>query len=352
MEKGKKMKAWVIDKVGLLSPDSLKLVELPVPEVEEDEILVKVYFCGICHTELDEIEGRATPDILPVVPGHQIVGEVVEVGPKVEKFKIGDKVGAGWIYSSCQRCEYCERGLENLCQEFKATGKDVNGGYAEYFKIKETFAFAIPEGLTLMEAAPLFCAGAIGYRALKLTQLKGEEGETLGLSGFGASNHLVLKLVKALFPKVKTYVFARNPKQREHALSLGADWAGDFEDTPPEGLKAIIDTTPVWRPLLLLKHLKPNGRFIINAIRKEEQDKEKLLFLDYGRDLWLEKEIKSVANITCQDLEEFLSLAKRLKLKPDVIGYPFYEAPKALFELKEGKIKGAKVLVIEDPFVI
>jgi propanol-preferring alcohol dehydrogenase len=252
------------------------------------------------------------------------VGEVVEVGPKVKKFKIGDKVGAGWIYSSCQRCEYCQRGLENLCQEFKATGKDANGGYAEYFKIKETFAFAIPEGLTLMEAAPLFCAGAIGYRALKLTQLKGEEGETLGLSGFGASNHLVLKLVKALFPKVKTYVFARNPKQREHALSLGADWAGDFEETPPEGLKAIIDTTPVWRPLLL----------------------------DYGRDLWLEKEIKSVANITRQDLEEFLSLAKRLKLKPEVIGYHFYEAPKALLELKEGRIKGAKVLVIEDPVVI
>ncbi len=342
------MKAWVINRLGPFSEDSLTLVEWPEPEISEEEILLKVQACGVCHTELDELEGRARPSFLPIIPGHQVVGEVVKVGPKVNRFRLGDKVGAGWIYSSCQRCEYCKEGLENLCSQFKGTGKDAHGGYAEYFKIKEDYAFFLPQGLSPVEAPPLFCAGAIGYRALKLTNLKGVKGEVLALSGFGASNHLVLKLVKRLWPEVKVFVFARNPAEREQALTLSADWAGAFEETPPEKVNAILDTTPVWGPSFsLLKYLKPMGRLVINAIRKEDYDKERLLQLDYARDLWLEREIKSVANITRKDLEEFLALAERFKLKPEVMIYPFAEAPKALQDLKEGKIKGAKVLVLE-----
>ncbi|MCI4453753.1 MAG: alcohol dehydrogenase catalytic domain-containing protein [Thermodesulfobacterium sp.] len=341
------MRAWVISKIGPLSQGSLTLVELPEPEISADEILIKVLACGVCHTELDEIEGRAKPSFLPIIPGHQIVGEVVEVGKSVKKFKPGDLAGAGWIYSTCGRCKFCKEGLENLCSDFKGTGKDAHGGYAEYFKIKEDFAFKIPEGVSPVEIAPLFCAGAIGYRALKLANLKGTKDEVLCLCGFGASNHLVLKMAKGLYPKLKVFVYARNPKERELALALSADLALDFGEAPPEKFSAIIDTTPVWKPpFSLLQHLAPGGRLVINNIRKEEVDKDYLLNLDYARDLWLEREIKSVANITRKDIEEFLEIAFKLKLKPEVVAYPFESALEALFDLKEGKIKGAKVLVI------
>jgi len=341
------MRAWVIQKIGPLSEDSLALVDLPDPVPSSKEILIKVYVCGICHTELDEIEGRATPSRLPIVPGHQIVGEVVKTGEGVRRFKVGDLVGAGWIYSACGACPYCRKGLENLCPEFRGTGKDADGGYAEYFKIGEDFAFKVPEGLSPEEIAPLFCAGAIGYRSLRLAGLRGEDGEVLGLSGFGASNHLVLKMAKGLYPGLKVFVFARSAKQRELALSMGADWAGDFAEVPPEKLNAIVDTTPVWRPpFSLLKHLAPGGRLVINNIRKEDVDKDYLLQLDYAQDLWLEKEIKTVANVTRADIEEFLSLAHRLGLRPEVIVYPFQSAPSALFDLKKGGSPGAKVLRI------
>ena len=341
------MRAWIITKIGPLSQDSLTLVDFPNPELAENEILIRVLACGVCHTELDEIEGRVEPSFLPVIPGHQIVGKVVEVGANATKFKLSDLVGAGWIYSACGKCKYCKEGLENLCSEFKGTGKDAHGGYAQYFKINQDFAFKIPKGFSPVEVAPLFCAGAIGYRALKLTNLKGTEDEILCLCGFGASNHLVLKLTKGLYPNTKVVVYARNPKERELALELGADLAFDFGEDPPEKFSAIIDTTPVWKPpFSLLKHLAPGGRLVINNIRKENLDKDFLLNFDYARDLWLEKEIKSVANITRKDIEEFLEIAKKLELKPEVMTYPFESALEALFDLKEGRIKGAKVLLI------
>ncbi|KUK13832.1 MAG: zinc-dependent alcohol dehydrogenase family protein [Synergistetes bacterium] len=341
------MKAWVIHKVVNISVnrEPLKLIEVPDPEPEENEILIKVKACGICHTEIDEIEGRATPSILPVIPGHQIVGEVVKIGKNVKGFKVGDRAGAGWIFYSCGKCEFCLKGLENLCPEFKATGKDAHGGYAELFKIREDFAFHIPQGLSYEEIAPLFCAGAIGYRSLKLTNL--EDGENLGLIGFGASNHLVLKIAKVLYPKSKVYVFSRTPRERELAIKLGASWAGDIGEEPPEKLNAAIDTTPVWSPpIRTLKHIKPSGRLVINAIRKEDVDKKALLEMDYPRDLWLEREIKSVANITRKDIEEFLSMVERATLKPEIEVYSFEEANKALRDIKERKIRGAKVLKI------
>lgn len=343
------MKAWVIERTVDLGKESepLKLTNLEDPYPSEDEIIIKVYACGICHTELDEIEGRVLPSFFPIVPGHQIVGEVVEIGKEVKNFKIGDRAGVGWIYHSCEKCEYCKRGFENLCPQFKATGKDVHGGYAEYFKVKETFAFKLPRTFTYEETAPLFCAGAIGYRSLKLANPKDEQN--IGLIGFGASGHLVLKLIKALFPFAKIFVFARDPKQREMALNLGAFWAGNIEDEPPKKLHCAIDTTPVWKPpFSVLKHLLPGGRLVINAIRKEDHDKNSLLELNYEKDLWLEKEIKSVANVTRKDIKEFLQIAETFNIKPEFEVYPFEKANSALKDIKNKKIKGAKVLKVSE----
>lgn len=340
------MKAWVITEITeIKNQNPLTLIEMENPVPNEKEILIRVHACGVCHTEIDEIEGRATPSFFPIVPGHQIVGEVVEVGREAKKFKVGDRAGAGWIYSACCRCEYCLKGLENLCKEFKATGKDAHGGYAEYFKIHEDFAFHIPENLTFEEVAPLFCAGAIGYRSLKLAHP--ENANSIGLVGFGASGHLVLKMIKFLYPQVKVFVFSRTPSERQLAVELGACWSGNFDETPPEKLNSAIDTTPVWKPpLTVLKHLKPGGRLVINAIRKEEIDKDEFLNIDYPRDLWLEKEIKTVANVTRKDIEEFLKIASELPIKPEIEIYPFSEANKALQDIKQRKIRGAKVLKI------
>ncbi|MCS7199268.1 MAG: zinc-dependent alcohol dehydrogenase family protein [Caldimicrobium sp.] len=339
------MRAWVIEKIGPFDGKNLVLREMPEPFIHEDEILIQVLACGVCHTELDELEGRAQPTFLPIVPGHQIVGKIVALGERVSRFKVGDYVGAGWIWSSCGSCSFCQRGFENLCPEFKGTGKDVHGGYGEYFKIKEAYAFKLPTYATYEFLAPLFCAGSIGYRALKLTHLT--DGEPLGLIGFGASNHLVLQVAKYLYPHSPVYVFARNPQERELALALGADFAGDIGDPPPTPLQALIDTTPVWKPpFYMLRYLQPGGKLIINAIRKEDKDRNFLLELAYERDLWLEKEIKTVANITKQDIEEFLKLAEKMQLRPEIEIYSFEEATKALKDLKDRKIRGAKVLKV------
>ncbi|MBW1649929.1 MAG: zinc-dependent alcohol dehydrogenase family protein [Deltaproteobacteria bacterium] len=341
------MKAMVLKKLCNLNenPTPLELMELPIPVYGEKEILIKVSACGVCHTEIDEIEGRTSPPSLPVILGHQAVGRVEAVGDKVTAFKIGDKVGVAWIYSACGTCGFCLSGNENLCKEFKASGRDANGGYAEYMKISENFAYSIPQCFSEFDAAPLLCAGAIGYRSLRLTGLC--EGQNLGLTGFGASAHLVLKLVKHLYPKTEIFVFARNPKERAFAIELGADWAGDFSENPPNAPDCIIDTTPVWKPVVeALKRLKPGGRLVINAIRKEETDKNYLLQLDYPTHLWMEKEIKSVANVSRKDVSDFLSLAAELNIKSEIDEFALEDANRALIEIKNKKIRGAKVLRI------
>ena len=242
--------------------------------------------CGVCHTELDEIEGRTPPPELPVVLGHQVIGRVISLGREAADdesrypLKIGDRVGVGWIFSACGRCDYCLSGAENLCPEFRATGRDANGGYAEYMTVPAAFVYPIPEIFSDAQAAPLMCAGAIGYRSLRLSEL--QNGRPLGLTGFGASGHLMLKMVKHSYPDSEVYVFARDPDERAFALELGAVWAGDTADPSPRSLAAIIDTTPVWKPVVeALKNLSPGGRLVINAIRKEEADKGELLRLDY-----------------------------------------------------------------------
>lgn len=315
----------------------LSFEDISEPKVSDGEVLLRVTRCGVCHTELDEIEGRTPPPHLPVVLGHQVVG-IVETGEHR-----GQRVGVAWIASACGHCQYCVSGQENLCPEFKATGRDVNGGYAEYMKVRAEYVHPIPDSISDSEAAPLLCAGAVGYRALKLCNLK--DGQTLGLMGFGGSNHLVLKLAKYKFSNSPIFVFSRNPTEREFALSLGAAWAGAIDQNPLEGLDAVIDTTPVWGPVSeALRFLSPGGRLVINAIRKEAADQQVLSQLDYPSQLWMEKEIKSVANVTRADVHEFLQLAAEANLKPEIQEYALKDANAALMELKQGKIRGSKVL--------
>jgi len=341
------MKAMVLNKIGNLEEtrSPLELVDWPIPSPRANEILVKISACGVCHTELDEIEGRTPPPKFPVVLGHQVVGRVEEAGQKAGKYKRGERVGIAWIYSACGRCKFCREGNENLCEQFEATGRDAHGGYAQYMAVPEDFAYAIPEAFSDMEAAPLLCAGAIGYRSLRLTNM--QDGENLALVGFGASAHLVIQLARQKFPHSRILVYARTQRERDFAGELGAFWAGDFGEEMPEKVHAAIDTTPAWRPMVeALKSLERGGRLVVNAIRKEEVDKDSLLKLDYSRHLWLEKEIKSVANVTRSDVSEFLRLAAEIPIRPEVQEFNLEEANQALLELKERKTRGAKVLRI------
>jgi propanol-preferring alcohol dehydrogenase len=343
------MKAMILEKTTDLRENHapLTLTDIPTPEPGPGEILIRVATCGVCHTELDEIEGRTAPKKLPVVPGHQVVGYVEGQGSGAERFATGDRVGVGWIYDACGECEYCLSGQENLCPDFRATGRDANGGYAEYMTVPEDYAYPIPELFGSAEAAPLLCAGAIGYRSLRLCNL--EDEQILGLTGFGASGHLVLPTAQHLYPNGQIFVFARNPDERDFAEELGAVWTGETAATAPEGPHAIIDTTPAWKPVVeALRNLRPGGRLVINAIRKEAGDKEYLLNLDYATHLWMEKEIKSVANITSTDIAEFLPLAAEIPLKPTVQEFGLEEANEALMELRTSKIRGGKVLRISD----
>lgn len=346
------MKAMLLREITSFeqNPAPLSFEAVSKPEIGKGEVLLRVKRCGVCHTELDEIEGRTRPAHLPVILGHQVVGEIVKSDSLLSKTQNqasgihkGQRVGVAWIASACGECDYCRTGQENLCPEFKATGRDINGGYAEYMKVRADFVHPIPDQLTDSEAAPLLCAGAVGYRALRLCNLK--DGQVLGLMGFGGSNHIVLKAAKHLYPDSKIFVFTRNPDEREFAMSLGADWAGAIDEPPPEGTDAVIDTTPVWLPITeALKHLNPGGRVVVNAIRKIESDKDVLLELDYPSQLWMEKEIKSVANVTREDVREFLRVAAEAGIKPDYQEYDLQDANRALLELTQGKIRGAKVL--------
>ena len=341
------MRAWILKNVCDLRIERkpLELAEVPLPEPNDHEIRIRVLCCGVCHTELDEIEGRTPPSLFPMTLGHQVVGLVDKAGSQTSRFEIGSRVGVAWIYEACGNCDNCLSGRENLCINFKGTGRDANGGYAEYMVVSEKFAYRIPEVFTDAQAAPLLCAGAIGYRSLNLAGLM--DGQTLGLSGFGASGHLVLKMARHLYPASKIIVFARDKVEQEFARSLGAYWAGDFNETPPIQAKAIIDTTPVWNAIIRsLSNLQRGGRLVINAIRKENIDKESLQTIDYAEHLWMEKEIKSVANIVRKDVEQFLELAANIPIIPEVETYAFERANEAIIDLKQKHVKGAKVLIM------
>ena len=337
------MRAMCLRTIGALekNPAPLTLEDIPVPAPGNDELLVRVLVCGVCHTELDEIEGRTPPLELPIVPGHEVVGRVEALGRDVDGIAVGQRVGVGWIFRSDGDDQ------ENLSPAFRATGRDANGGYAEFMTVAADYAYPIPDVFSDEEAAPLLCAGAVGYRALKLTGIG--DGQVLGLTGFGGSGHLVLQMAKHRFPNGRVLVFARSARERSFAQELGADWTGDTHDAPPEPADAIIDTTPAWSPVLAaLLALKPGGRLVINAIRKEAGDAAVLADIDYASHLWMEKEIKSVANVTARDLREFLALAAAIPLRPVVESFPLEAANDVLLRLKAGHIRGSYVLKIND----
>jgi propanol-preferring alcohol dehydrogenase len=332
------MKAQILRKISPIENRPLELVELPIPEPKGKEILVKISACGVCHTELDEIEGRIQPK-LPIVLGHEIVGRVEGLGSEVTKFRAGDRVGIAWIYSTCGKCHFCLEGSENLCPEFQGTGCQANGGYAQYVVASEDFAYLIPDRFTDSQAAPLLCAGAIGFRGLRLSGIK--PGQTLGLFGFGASAHIVIQVAK--YWGCEVYVFTRNEEHRNLAKRLGATWTGRTEDKPPQKLKCAIDFTPVGETVPnALRVLEKGGRLVIAVIRKRTP----IPPLDYAQLLWDEKEIKSVANITRKDAQDFLPLAAEIPIIPEVQEFKLEEANEALLRLKQGKIQGAAVLRI------
>jgi alcohol dehydrogenase, propanol-preferring len=340
------MRAMRLHEIGKIdgrrSPLSLEEVSLPEPAAGEVRIQVNV--CAVCHTELDQIEGRvATP--LPRILGHQVVGQVDALGEGTNASLLGNRVGVGWIGGACGQCRWCERGEENLCPYFKGTGRDLDGGYAEFMTVDAEFIHPIPGSLSDKHAAPFLCAGAIGLRSLRLSGLN--NGQVLGLTGFGASNHLVLTLARAILPESPVMVWARNPDQRKQAMAAGAVWAGDTFDDPPDQPDAIIDTTPVWAPVMeALRRLAPGGRLVINAISKESVDQDRLAELDYPAQLWKEKEIKSVANVARRDISEFLETAASHGFTPEIQTFTLEQANQALFEVRSGNIRGAKVLVI------
>lgn len=330
------MKAQVLRKIAPVESSPLELVDLPEPQPGEKEILVQVSACGICHTELDEIEGRLACH-LPVIPGHQIVGRVAETGKKVSKYRVGDRVGIAWIHSTCGKCRFCLTGQENLCAEFQGTGCLADGGYAEYTTISEEFAFPVPLRFTDAQSAPLLCAGAIGFRDLKLSGIR--EGQTLGLFGFGASAHIVLQVAR--YWGCDVFVFTRSEEHRRLARDMGAVWTGSAEDLPPRKIDCAIDFTPVGETVpQALGVLEKGGKLVIAVIRKRTH----IPAMDYARLLWDEKEIKSVANITRQDIEEFLPLAAEIPVVTEVQEFTLAEANRALILLKDGKVSGAAVL--------
>jgi propanol-preferring alcohol dehydrogenase len=341
------MRAMVIERLGPVGEGTLPLtlVERPPPSPGPGQVLIQVSACGVCHTELDEIEGRTPPPRLPVIPGHQVVGRVAALGAGVTGRAIGDRVGVAWIFHTDGQCAFCLRGDENLCPHFSATGRDADGGYAEAMVAPADFVHVLPAAIGDAQAAPLLCAGAVGFRSLRLTGL--QDGQRLGLTGFGASAHLVLQLARHQLPRTPVFVFARHEAERAFARELGAAWAGDTAEPAPEKLDAIIDTTPAWGPLVAaLGNLERGGRLVINAIRKEEGDKAALQALDYAGHLWLEREVKSVANVSRRDVADFLRLAAAIPLRPEIEEYPLADANRALLDLRARRIRGAKVLRI------
>ncbi|HPC39076.1 MAG TPA: alcohol dehydrogenase catalytic domain-containing protein [Exilispira sp.] len=337
------MKAMVLEKIGY----PLKLTEVEKPEPKDDQVLIKIVACGVCRTELDQIEGRIKPPKLPIILGHQPVGYVEEIGKDVKNFKIGDNVGATWLYSSCKKCDYCKNNLENLCSDFRATGCDENGGYAQYMVISEKFAVKIPNNFEdIREVAPLLCGGVVGYRSIRLANIK--DGEKIAIWGFGSANHQVFQTIKYLYPKSPIAVFTRNKDEQDLARNLKADFVYSLDEKVDFKANKAIYTIPVWSILIkALENLEKGGKLVINLIRMQDMDKEALLKLDYAKHLWMEKQIQTVANITMQDAKEFLQIASKIPIKPNIQYYKLEQANQALTDLKEGRIKGSKVLLID-----
>jgi propanol-preferring alcohol dehydrogenase len=328
------MKAMLFEGVG----KPLKMTELPIPHPGEGQVLLKVQACGVCHTDLHIVDGELNKPRLPLVLGHQIVGTVVHAGSGANRFHPGERVGVPWLGGTDGTCSYCERGQENLCDHPTFTGYDINGGFAEYTTADERFCFPISPSYTDTEAAPLLCAGLIGYRTYRMA---GKDARTLGIYGFGAAAHIISQVAK--YEGRQVYAFTRpgDTSAQKFALKLGVDWAGDSTQAPPEKLDAALVFAPVG-PLVVsaLKATNKGGVVVCGGIHMSD-----IPAFPYNL-LWEERVIRSVANLTRQDGEEFLALALKVPIKTDVTIYPLEQAEQALARLRNGDLVGAVVLNI------
>ncbi len=333
------MKAMLLRVPRPVEENPLELADLPLPEPAPGQVRLRVRACGVCHTDLHLAEGEIATPRLPVVPGHQVVGEVDAVGAGVSRFAPGDRVGVPWLYSTCGRCDYCRRGQENLCDHARFTGQHADGGFAGYMVVPADFACPLPPGFPDEQAAPLLCAGIIGYRSLRLSEV--QPGGYLGLYGFGASAHVTIQVARHWGCQV--YVFTRSAQHRRHALELGAAWVGQAQDTPPRPLDSAITFAPAgWLVPHALRALRKGGTLAINAIHMSPIPEMPYALL-YG-----ERTVRSVANATRQDAAELLQLAAEIPIRTDVELYPLAEANAVLQRLKRGEVQGAAVLEIRD----
>jgi propanol-preferring alcohol dehydrogenase len=332
------MKAMVLREPKLAEENPLRLSELPQPEPGPGQVRIRVQACGVCHTDLHLVEGEIALPKLPVVPGHQIVGRVDRLGDGVTRFALDDRVGVPWLYSTCGECAYCQRGLENLCDNAQFTGQHVDGGFADYVVVPAGFAYPIPGGFPSEQAAPLLCAGIIGYRSLRLAEI--QTGGRLGLYGFGASAHVTIQI--ATHWGCEVYVFTRSDEHQRHARELGAAWVGQAQDTPPANLDSAITFAPAgWLVPEVLRVLRKGGTLAINAIHMSPIP-EMPYHLLYG-----ERTVRSVTNSTRRDAEELLALAGEIPIHTDVELYPLEEANRVLQRLKRREVQGAGVLQID-----
>jgi propanol-preferring alcohol dehydrogenase len=333
------MRAMLLEKPRPAEKAPLQLAALPEPLAGPNEVRVCIHCCGLCHTDLHTVEGDLPLPKLPLVPGHQIVGTIDAIGANVRTLKAGDRVGIPWLHSTDGTCPYCQRHTENLCEHAQFTGYHVHGGYAEFCVIREDFAHPLPTAFTDENAAPLLCAGVIGYRSYRLSGA--QKGHRLGLYGFGASAHLVLQLAR--YQGCDVYVFTRGRAHRELAEKLGAVWTGGAEETPPHPLDASIIFAPAGALVLqALGHLRKAGTLALAGITMTQ-----IPPLDYNL-LYHERVLRSVANSTREDCREFLRLAAEIPVHTEIRVYPLAEANRALQDLKQSKLEAAGVLRIAE----
>ncbi len=315
----------------------LTLQDLPIPSPLPNQLLIKVHTCGVCRTDLHILDGELSEPNLPLVLGHQIVGTIEKTGPNIKNFSVGQRIGVPWLGGSCQHCSYCNAGNENLCDEATYTGYQINGGYAEYCVANEDYCFPIPSDYPDLQAAPLLCAGLIGYRSYRMTG----DAKRIGFYGFGAAAHILIQL--ALYEGKEVYAFTRegDTAGQDDAKNCGAVWSGDSTQAPPELLDAAIIFAPIG-PLIpkSLKHLRKGGVVVCAGIHMSE-----IPSFPYS-DLWGERVIRSVANLTRKDGEEFLDLAPKVPIRTEVKAYQLEEANQALEDFRNGQLAGSAVLVI------
>lgn len=329
------MRAMQLHQPKPVEENPLTLVDLPIPEPGPGQVRIRVRVCGVCHTDLHTVEGELELPRLPIVPGHQIVGSVDALGEGASRFQPGDRVGVAWLNWTCGECTFCRQGLENLCVRARFTGLHADGGYEEYVVVDERFAYPLPPGFSDEEAAPLLCAGIVGYRSLRLSGI--QPGGNLGLYGFGASAHLVIQVARHWDCQV--YVFTRSPEHQALARQLGAVWVGRAEEQPPVPLDASVVFAPAgWIVPLALGHLRPAGTLAINAIHMSPIPE-----MSYQR-IYQERVLRSVANLTREDADQFLRLAGEIPVRTEVETFPLEGANEVLKRLKASRIRGAAVL--------